>query len=400
MSSFLRNLYRQGRAYLSTALFYIFRIFPLQNKIVITTFRGKKYGDNSQYILEKLHEIDPKIRIIWQTDTKFHYTLPPYVKAIPFYSAFQKSYHMATAKVWVDTHRIEAHIRKRKGQLFIETWHGGLGIKKIQQDVANISQSQWQLQEIKNTCKLADIFISNSKHLTDIYRKAFHYNGKIWRCGYPKNDILIQKNPGIYQKIRHFFHLNSSEKIFLYAPTFRDTPNKNLFDIDWTQIKQVLDESWGGSWTIFVRWHPSMTNDMNSIDQKYRDIVQNVTCYPDMQELLLSADAFLSDYSSGIFDGALRKIPCFTYAPDYEKYKEEHGVYYELSSLPFPFAENFSQLLHNLRQSKNSFDQSAWQAFTQRTELYESGHASQDIAKLIHDFMQGNTQKLNQIQSD
>ena len=71
MSSFLRNLYRQGRAYLSTALFYIFRIFPLQNKIVITTFRGKKYGDNSQYILEKLHEIDPKIRIIWQTDTKF-----------------------------------------------------------------------------------------------------------------------------------------------------------------------------------------------------------------------------------------------------------------------------------------------------------------------------------------
>lgn len=381
-------------------LFYIFRIFPLQNKIVITTFRGKKYGDNSQYILEKLHELDPKIQIIWQSDPKFHYDLPPFIKAIPFYSAFQKAYHMTTAKVWLDTHRIEAHIRKRKGQLFIETWHGGLGIKKIQQDVTNISQSQWQIQEIKNTCKLADLFISNSKHLTDIYRKAFHYNGKIWRCGYPKNDILVQKDPEVYQKIRRFFHLDPSEKIFLYAPTFRDTEDKNLFDINWLQIKQVLNTTWGGSWTIFVRWHPSMANDMKAIDQKYCDIVQNATSYPDMQELILGVDAFLSDYSSGIFDAALCKIPCFTYAPDYEKYKKEHGVYYELSDLPFPCALKFSQLLLNLQQNKGSFNQVAWKAFTQKAELYESGHASQDIAELIRDFIHGNTQKLSQIQSD
>lgn len=106
--------------------------------------------------------------------------------------------------------------------MFIETWHGGLGIKKIQLDVASGPLKPWEIKEIKNTSKLADLFISNSGFLTQVYRSAFNYKGKVWNCGYPKSDILLKANQSInLKKIRDFYNLEENIKIFLYAPTFR-----------------------------------------------------------------------------------------------------------------------------------------------------------------------------------
>ena len=127
----LRKTYRFIRSKISTSLFYVFRLFPLQNKIVVSSYRGKTYSDNPRYILEAIHKINPSLKFYWQKDPKFHYQLPAFVKAIPFYSCIRKTYHLSTSKVWIDSNRLEGHIRKRKGQLYIQTWHGGLGIKKI-----------------------------------------------------------------------------------------------------------------------------------------------------------------------------------------------------------------------------------------------------------------------------
>ena len=41
------------------------RLLPLQNKVVATTFKGKKYGDNPQFIFEAIHEMAPKIKLVW-----------------------------------------------------------------------------------------------------------------------------------------------------------------------------------------------------------------------------------------------------------------------------------------------------------------------------------------------
>lgn len=401
----IRGFVRVSKRGLSTLLFYIFRLFPLQNKVVATTFRGKKYGDNPQYIIEKIHQINPSIRIVWLKDKKFSYYLPDFIHAIPFYADIRKSYEMATAKVWIDSHRIESHIRKRKGQLFIETWHGGLGIKKIQQDVDNVAESKWQIKEIKNTCHLADVFISNSKHLTDIYRRAFKYNGKIWKCGYPKNDILINNDPSIYAKVRNNLNISQDDKIFLYAPTFRESENNSKtslspYSINWSQIESILTHYWGGAWKILVRWHPSMISGNSDLQLPHEDYLIDATAYPDMQELILASDAFLSDYSSGIFDAALRKIPCFTYAADYDFYKKNHGVYYDLADLPFPFAKNQAELEENLKKYANQFDKIGWDEFAKKTGLHETGHAAKDIANIINEFISGNTHILSSIQSE
>lgn len=375
------------------APFYLFRLFPLQNKVVASSFKGQKYGDNPQYILEKLHELNDKIDLVWLKENGHDYAVPSWIRKESWNLRLKSIYEIATAKVVIDTHRFQKEIRKRKGQLFIETWHGGLGIKKLDTDSPLYCNSKYIKDEIATTNKLADVFISQSDHLSNIYRNTFGYKGPIWKCGYPKNDILLADNSIIREKVREKYGLRD-EHIILYAPSFRDSFYKekeidiNVYDVDFALLATTMQERFGGQWKVMVRWHPLFAEEI----RKKIDVPSSVidaTRYPDMQELLVSIDALLSDYSSCLFDAALREIPCFIFATDYDSYKEGRGVYYELDNLPFPHSNNNDSLIENIRGFDESKYKESLKSFFLMTGLYESGHAGNDIAMRIKDFIEG-----------
>ena len=58
--------------------------------------------------------------------------------------------------------------------------------------------------------------------------------------------------------------------------------------------------------------------------------------YSDIQELMVSSDALITDYSSCIYDFMLSRKPGFIYATDADKYNNGRGLYYSLTSTPFP----------------------------------------------------------------
>lgn len=384
-------------------IYCCFKLLPKRNKLVASAYQGKKYGDNLQYIIEELHEMDPDVEIVWLVDEQFHYVLPSYVRGASYTNRLRRAYELATAKVWISTHRIDLAVRKTKNQLFIETWHGGLGLKKVANDVPKGHGAGEA--EIKNTSRLADVFISNSDHLTSIYRGGFGYRGKIWKCGYPKNDLLINGKPGCKEKVCAEYGIDPDSKLLVYAPTFRDSFYqkgfvKETYDIALGELKKNLETSWGGKWTIILRWHPVMVNEMKKYGSFYGADVVDATEYPDMQELILAADAFISDYSSCIFDAALRDIPCFTFATDFEEYKGDRGVYYEMEELPFPYAKNNRELMENVRTFDCDAYQQKWNAFKVRTGLHETGHAAKDIAYVINEFIKGNRKPLEEIKNE
>lgn len=381
------------KSLLKTAPFYLFRLVPLHNKVVASSFKGQKYGDNPQYILEKLHDIDNKIDIVWLKELEHNYSVPSWMRVASWNLRLSSIYEIATAKVIIDTHRFQKEIRKRKGQLFIETWHGGLGIKKLDTDSPLYCNSKYINDEIATTNKLADVFISQSDHLSNIYRNTFGYKGPIWKCGYPKNDIFFTENRKIRDKVRQEFGLKD-EHILLYAPSFRDSFYKvkeidtTVYDVDFALLASSLQERFGGEWRIMVRWHPLFAEEI----RKKKDIPSSVidaTLYPDMQELLLSADALLSDYSSCLFDAALREIPCFIFATDYETYKEGRGVYYELDELPFPYATNNKSLPEVIMRFDDIQYKNNLKNFFLQTGVVETGHASEDIARKINGYIKG-----------
>ena len=362
----------------------------VRNKIVVLVGVGEKYDDNPKYIVEDVHSLMPEADIVWIKNAKASYDVPDWIRTVKWRS-FRCVYEFATASVWIANCVID-YFPKRKEQLYIETWHGGLGIKKVGLDLdedkyQRIHEKKWE------KCP-ANVFISNSDHLSNIYRRAFLYKGPIWKCGYPKNDVLVNGKNGVYEGLRKALGVSEDVKIILYAPTWRlrfkrqKCIDNSVYNIDFKRVVSSANHKFGGDWIVVERYHPQLRAFMGG-GNKDKDIVDG-TLYPDMQELILASDIVISDYSSCIFDAALRKIPCFTYATDFEHYKnEERGVYYEMSELPFPFAKNNDELERNIINFDLDRYYKKWEAFSARTGLVETGHAAKDIAEKIVDSING-----------
>ena len=369
------------------ALFYLLRIFPIKkNKVIATAFGGIRYGDNQKPMLEALHEMCPETDIVWVKKHGYEYELPEWIRCVHHFT-LRWLYEYATAKIWINNCINPDFFRKRKGQLYIETWHGGLGIKKVFGDDQSI---KFRYDRMAN---VADVFISNSDHLSAIYRHTLCYDGPIWKCGYPMNDILFTENPQITEKVKNALNIPATNKILLYAPTHRDKfemegrVDDSVFFSNFTDLRQCLSQKFGGEWTILLRWHHGQMKMLSGT--KIPSNVVNATSYPDMQELLMATDVMMSDYSSSIFDAAMRRIPCFIYASDFDEYKKYRGVYYEMEELPFPYAKNNDEMERNVKAFDMDDYLKKWDAFTVRMGLNETGHSAKDIAEKMADFMNG-----------
>ena len=393
----IRPVARPVGAVAIVGLFYLLRVFPIKkNKVIACVSAGRRYDDNQKYILEELYTLRPDVDIVWVKDPRYAYELPEWMRAVKWHS-WRCLYEYATAKIWTSNVTEPDYFVKRKGQLYVETWHGGLGIKKVSGDIIGEYAVKWnKTLFLKNASDMADVYISNSDHLSIIYRRAFKFHGPIWKCGYPKNDMLVRNNPEDGEQARRELGIPKTNKVLLYAPTWRlrFTEEKHIdmkvYDLDMQRLKQALTEKFGGEWTMLLRFHPKLRLYAKGYQEVHPDMM-DVTDYQDMQRLLMATDVMISDYSSCIFDAALRRIPCFTYATDFDQYKyEERGVYYGMEELPFPYATNNDEMEQNVRAFDMEDYLKKWDAFAVRMGLNETGHSARDIAEKMADFMSGN----------
>ena len=383
MKGFLLN--KQLLRILAKLLIYSFRILPIKkSKVIALVGVGEKFDDNPRFIIESLHQMLPNTDVVWVKNENASYSTPDWIRTVEW-ATIRCIYEFATANVWIANCVID-YFPKRKDQLYIETWHGGLGIKKVGLD---LDEDKYQKVRGKKWEKCpADVFISNSNHLSKIYRRAFLYEGLIWKCGYPKNDVLIYAKKDVYERVREKLGVNEGVKFVLYAPTWRKRfkvgkyIDDTVYNIDFKRLIETANRKYGGEWIVVKRYHPIIRSYIEKESES--KVVVDGSYYPDMQELILASDIVISDYSSCIFDAALRKIPCFTYATDFEHYKnEERGVSYEMSELPFPYAKNNDELMENIINFDERDYFQKWDAFAERMGLVETGHASRDIAEKI-----------------
>lgn len=352
-----------------------------KNKVVFSSFDGKNYGDNPRCILERIHKISPDTELIWLLDGIQNHNLPNYVRSVDCSSTWLLIKEMASASILIDNSMYWRQLTPISKQLIIQTWHGGLGFKKICNDEANKST----VPNNKRISKAYDFYISNSTFLTKVFRSAFNYNGKVWRSGYPTEDELyIDREEK--KKIREYYHLNSETKIVLYVPTFRDKYQwKPEFDAN--RITNALRERIGGEWVMLVRWHYFQKDNLvvdNAID---------VTDYSNVQDLIKASDATISDYSSTLFYAVQRDIPCFVYANDYENYLKDRDFYYPLEEQPFPLAFDEEELLENIVNYDPAIWKDKWEQYRIRTGHIVTGHSAEDIAKVCVDFLNGKSKK-------
>lgn len=359
---------------------------PIQkNKIVFDNYMGKGFGCNPKYVALKLLEKYPdKFDIVWLATKNNMNDFPKGIRVVDYADAEAKR-EFATAKVWVSNYHKISFIKKgmfkKEGQKYIQMWHGSLGIKRIENDANCLTVNKAWTNLAKYNSRMTDYYISNSDFETSVYKSAFWNPNKILKFGHPRNDILINENSNIKEKVLKEFGIED-KKILFYAPTFREDYRLDCYRINYNKLIKVLTKKFGGDWVVFTRLHPRVQKFANKIIP-HNDKVFDATDYPDIQELLVAADCMITDYSSCIFDYILTYRPAFIYATDLYEYNTERGFYYSLEDTPFPIAKDNFELIKNIED----FDLDSYKVkckdFLKEKGCMDDGMASERVADLI-----------------
>ncbi len=384
--AFLKKIYFFFQKIFIFIIGIVFRFIPIKNnKIVVVNYNGKGYGDNNKYIVEELLKTGNHYEIVWLiSGTKSKNEIPEQIKCVKN-ETIKALYELSTAKIWIDNTIKRFKPKKRKGQVYIQTWHAGLGMKKVGIDVKNCDSTY--LNQTKEDAKITDFVISNSDYRSKSYINDFGYKCEIIKNGLPRNDILINScnDELLKENIKKRLNISNEYKILLYAPTFRRNSTIEVYDINLINVKKALENKYGGKWVVLLRLHPHIS--MFSSDLKNNGDFIDVTNYSDLSELLLITDFLISDYSSLIFDFSLTRRPALMYAPDLNEYIEQKQLAVMPEDLPYEISKNNLELNEQIENfDENKYIKNLEEYFT-KNGLVESGNSSKIICDKIFEIV-------------
>ena len=352
-------------------------MMPLRrNKIILWSDNFKTFGCSPKYIaLDLAEKCADNLDIVWilEHDRPIPQNIPEGIRIVRYFS-MEYLKEISTAKVIVCNARTSNYhfFPKRQGQYYIQTWHSSLRLKMIEGDASNLPEAY--VETAKQDSQKIDLLLSGCQFSTDIFRRAFWYDGEILESGTPRCDIFFQDPKVIRSKVFQFFGIPEEKKLALYAPTFRKDGTDFLCGMNLDQLSTSL----GKDWCIGCRLHPNLNAEIPE------GIAIPMSKYPDMQELLVACDLLITDYSSSMFDMAVAKKRCILYVPDLENYTaSERGLYFDIAKLPFPIAHTMDELINHIQH----FDVPAYHdqlsVFLSEIGSFETGRAASAVRNVI-----------------
>ena len=358
--------------YLIIAFYFFYFLKPKPNKIVFCSFLGKQFNAQPKMIFDELVARNiPDLDIVWILSDK---TVIPNgfrtVKPRSIHSVFE----LATAKVWVDNARKDFWIKKKKGQLYIQTWHGPVCLKAVESDCEK-TLSPVYVMGAKRDSKNADFLVAETEWRKKNIKNAFWYRGEILEGEFKKKELIDTSKTS--DKVKSFYGIKDNEKIVLYVPTFRKNSNLDCYSLDYNRVLNALKQADGADYRFIVRLHPNISQYQKKLD--YNDNKLNGTVYPSADELIASADVIISDYSGCIFEGYRANKKVFIFATDIDSYlKEDRKMYFDLFGLPSPVAKTNDELVEII----NKFDLDEYDR--KRSAFVENvGYYYDDASKLV-----------------
>lgn len=264
--------------------------------VYFSSFRGQ-YSDNPKAISESLHIIAPEIKQIWCLSMASMNDAPDYITKVRL-GSLQAIKLQARASVWVDNcvYRKFTGVYKGKDTFYIQTWHGDRGVKRV--GFLALETMGKKYREYGNPIEMKDcnLYLAASDFGVTLANKGLRFFGEIMKEGSPRNDILINRvnNKQKALTIKKKLGIRMTDKILLYAPTFRDNSSVQTCLVNLEESLKCLNKK-DENWICLVRTH-SLTKKMDFA--QFTNCYIDVTSYPDMADLLLITDLLITDYSS------------------------------------------------------------------------------------------------------
>lgn len=420
-----RTVYRALRTAGLGTMSAFFRMLPIRgDRVVFCNVHG--YGDNPRYIAEELlrrsreelghicgqvwdHEGGSadedrgelkqdrscRTEIIFITDTLRAGDVPCGIRLLRTDSAAALK-ALATARIWVDCNRKERYIKKRKGQFYIQTWHGSIPLKRIEGDIEGQVSESYVRNSLRDTA-MTDLYISDSDFIEGIYRRAFGYEGEFLRAGSARLDGMLACAADGSEAVgteADGQEQNGHERLrtVIYAPTFRDGGSDEDRQLDLDDVLETVRRTRGGEWQLLRRLHPHVyaaegaggLTGMSSEEAGKKDMcIRDISLEGDLYAYLKQADILITDYSNTMFEFALSGGDVFLYTPDCERYRDDRGFYFDPEQLPFPRAFDAEGLAESIRIYDSGLWKKRQKDFLDALDLTEDGHAAERIVDRI-----------------
>lgn len=370
-------------------------IFPVRKDVVLfESFNGKLPSDNPYAIYQELVKQTDKANLYWgikKVHIKEAKQQFPDLNLVPRFSV--KWLWLTTrANFWVFNSRMPNWLKKNKGTIYIQTWHG-TPLKKLGADIQDIAMPGTSTEQYKNNFILEasrwDYLIAPNEYSEKIFKQAFQFQNNILEIGYPRNDELVnnKNNQKLQDGLKEKIIGKKNGRVILYAPTWRDDYfiKKGSYKFYMPFSLEKMVKCLGQDDTLIIRPH-YLVGD--SIDIKgYEDRVK--VCMDEaINDLYLISDLLITDYSSVMFDFAILQRPMLFYPYDMAHYKEKlRGFYLDYNEVPGPIAEDEEKLYEFIRNFVSQGQFSGYDRKKERFEQlfcsWESGEASQKITNLI-----------------
>lgn len=406
-SNYIR--YRKIKAFGTRLCFYLCRIFPIKpNLISVCTFEGKGgFGCNPKYIVQELHKRNPRYEFVWFVNDMTK-EFPDYIKKVPN-ALWSRAYWLSRSKVWIDNYRKPYGTVKRRGQFYLNTWHGTVGFKSIGLWRGDMFSKIAYLVS-KNDSDMIDCVCSDSKWCDEVFPKGLIYSGHIERTGYPRCDILFGDRLEARKLFRRKYRLSDDVKLVMYAPTFREksingkrSVENPYSDLQIERLICNLSNEFGGEWILVKRLHPQVETQALQERITTDEKVIDASLDPDMYEILAAVDMVITDFSSVAFEAVFAGLPVFMYATDINEYMNARGgqqwIFNDDTTcsvfnnremmpdmnlrLPFAIAKDNDELENRIKEFNFDTYSSNIRAFKDELELVLDGKASERVAQII-----------------
>ncbi|MGN0466230.1 MAG: CDP-glycerol:glycerophosphate glycerophosphotransferase [Lachnospiraceae bacterium] len=368
---------------------HIFRKLPMKkNWICFESFLGKQYADSCKYIYEYLlRNYKKDYKFIWIiNDDKVKIPGNP-IRVHRF--SLRYFYYMTRSKYWVNNMRQPKWYPKRKGNVFLETWHG-TPLKKLVFDMEDVySASPTYKAEVYSQSRKWDYLVSDNPFSTEVFQSCFMFpREKILEYGYPRNDLMHHpKKDKIAERIRKKVGVPEGKKTILYAPTWRDDEyyGKGQYKFQLQLDLRRLREEFGDEYVILLRTHYFIADSLDVTGVE--DFAINVSKYSDITELYLISDICITDYSSVFFDYANLKRPILFFTYDLEKYRDVlRGFYIDIEKeIPGPLLYTNDEVIDAIKNIDKIEEQyhDRYEEFYDRFCALDDGHAAKRIVEKV-----------------
>ncbi|MGZ0710503.1 CDP-glycerol glycerophosphotransferase family protein (plasmid) [Coraliomargarita sp. W4R53] len=262
---------------------------------------------------------------------------------------------------------------RRSGQAVLQTWHGTplkrLALHRhgfdLRRGVAVLRES-WRW----------NVLLAQNPYAERILGKAYAFLSRpIWVEGHPRNDVL---RSGDGAATRAMLGIEPHENVLLYAPTWRDDREEIVNYADPAALAASTDS------VVLVRGH-SRTLQPGRDAQGARVI--DVTTFPDTAQLLLAADALITDYSSVMFDYSVTGKPIYFFVPDIDHYRGElRGFYFDLAEhAPGPVVSTQDELIAEITANDSERFAAKYRQWQAKFNVRDDGHSAQRVVSRMLD---------------